>query len=637
MRHAEVPFLPIDKTKYPDLQMLLDYLKEAEQSTPEVRWREVAMEDYRFYAGKQDDDEVIALLEAQNRPTVVFNEIKPKVDMLIGIAAQSKTDGSVIPVGSEDEPLAEVVSGMLKHFRRQQKLARKELECFEHTVKSGRALLHFYIDKSNPFTPKVCAKRIPGWMFFTDPNSIEYDLSDSRYLFIDRWVTEDEVKNYWPGVDPGLLQSFYNNYPDYPSFFNEGLDLFRIVEAWYYKLEEVIWFQNPFRNGEAEYLTKAEFKKFRKAAAEGMVLPGPDGQPVQQKPVDVQGYSAYKKVYYYAIFSGMEWLEGGKSPFKWDGFPSVLFGAYKNEDENRWFGAISVMKDPQMALNTMRRQYAHLLQTLPKGILVHESGAIINIDEYEKRASDPTFHMEVIDGGISKYKFETQPSISPVYQVLDGIYSQSMKDSSGIQDPMLGNAMTSREPGVTMRMKQESGLAVLYTLYDNFKESRHQAGRIFLSLLQQYVTYPTLIRIEGDNGAQLIEINSQMNPGVEGFNDISAGEFDLVYDEVVETPTMRGMIGEILADFARNNPGVVPPDIILEYQNVPWTAKQRVKTAYEGQMAAAAANTEREFALREKEIEIKSAQVGVKHLDVKARAEAAKAKGQEKTSTTKEG
>ena len=72
---------------------------------------------------------------------------------------------------------------------------------------------------------------------------------------------------------------------------------------------------------------------------------------------------------HYMIFSDIFELEAGPSPYRWKGFPAAFFGAYKDEDNNRWFGAVTGMKDPQIAINTMRRQLSHLLQTLPKGIL----------------------------------------------------------------------------------------------------------------------------------------------------------------------------------------------------------------------------------------------------------------------------
>ncbi|MCK4826474.1 hypothetical protein KA005_62610, partial [bacterium] len=54
------------------LTKLQKWVADAENSTPETTWREEAQEDYAFYAGKQDTDEVIDSLEAQNRPTTTF-------------------------------------------------------------------------------------------------------------------------------------------------------------------------------------------------------------------------------------------------------------------------------------------------------------------------------------------------------------------------------------------------------------------------------------------------------------------------------------------------------------------------------------------------------------------------------------
>jgi hypothetical protein len=78
-----------------------------------------------------------------------------------------------------------------------------------------------------------------------------------------------------------------------------------------------------------------------------------------------------------------------------------------------------------------------------------------------------------------------------------------------------------------------------------------------------------------------MQINSQMNPQSQGFNDISAGEYDLVVDETLETSSMRHVIAEILQELSHQNPGMIPPDIILEYINLPYTAKQKVKMYFE--------------------------------------------------------
>ena len=579
----------------PDLNKLIEWLTDAEGSTSETEYREVSEEDYDFYAGFQDTDDVIASLEGQNRPATTYNEVKPKIDMLIGLAAQMKYEPTVLPVGIEDEPLVEVMNGAMPHFRRKVKIKRKELECFEHTVKSGRSLLYFYIDSSNPFKLQIKAKRYPGRHFYIDGDSLEYDLTDARYLFLEKWMDEEEIKATWKDFDIGMAdQNKGNNTPD---FFDETSEKYRVVEGWYYKFEDVVWFVNPL-TGKPEKLTPEEFGKFS-GVLEQQSVPVPEGM------------AGVAKVPYYMIFCGDNELESGRTPFKFDYFPVAFYGGYKAYKKNSWFGPISSMKDPQRSINTQRRQLVHLLQTLPKGILLHEIGAIIDVTEYEERSAQPNFHLELAKGAIEKVKFLTQPQISSIYQSFDQTCVQGMKDASGIQDSLMGLQTSSREPGITVRMRQESGLAVLFTLFDNFSESRLNGDKILMSLIQQYVTEETVIRIEGEEGARNLMINDQMNPQVEGFNDLSAGEFDMIMDETVETSSTRMATAQVLTEFAHNNPDSIPPDIMLDYSNVPYSVKQRVKMNWE-------AAQKRQQELEDREYKLELIKLGIEKDKVKA-------------------
>jgi len=589
-----------------ELVMLLDWLRDAEASSPETMWRAEALEDYQFYSGDQDTAEVKALLEGQKRPITVYNEIKPKIDMLIGLAAQSRYEPVVFPVGVEDEPLAEIMNGALKHTAKKIKFTRAETECFEHTVKSGRSLLYFYIDRQNPFKPKIKCKRIPGFNYWIDPDSTEYDMSDARFLFIDKWLTEDELKVYWPKIDVSAIKGYHDSTAAGPAFFNESKDKYRIVEAWYRKWVKMRWFVNPL-TGQPEGLEPKEFKELNEVFAAG--IPNPQNPEETIHPTIERSVDTFQEQIYYRLFTGYTDLEGGKTPYKGyleKTFPAVQFGAYKDDDNNRWLSVTYTMKDPQRAVNTMRRQLSHLLQTLPKGLLVHEVGAILNVEEYEEKAADPTFHLEVAQGAIEKVKFEKQPSISPIYQNFDATASQGMKTASGIEDEMMGIQKTSREPGVTVRMRQEQGMAVLYLLFNNFRDSRIEASKKLMALIQQYVTEEELIRVEGPEGAQMLKVNTEMNPQSKGFNDLTAGEFDLEMDENLENATMRMAIAQILTDFSHNNPGSIPPDIVLEYSSVPYSAKTRIKQFWEEQRKQEQENLE-----ADREIEMMKAQAAL--------------------------
>lgn len=598
MPAERLPFTTAEETD--ELTKVRDWLFRAEKSTTETEWRINADEDYRFYAGDQDSPEVVSALRAQKRPVTVHNEVAPKINMLVGLAAQTRYQPTIIPVGIEDEPLAELMNGTFKYYVKKIKLIRRLLECFEHAVKSGRSLIYFYIDKQNPFEPEIRTKRIDGRNFILDPESVEYDLSDARFVFIDSWLGEDQIKAYWPNFDISQASS-YNNLASstQPVFFNEDNQKYRVIECWYRSYTKVIYFVNPL-SGKPESLEPKEFNKFSKILAAGDEKLG---IPPLQQPL--QSIGSIREDINYIIFSGDTKLEGGKSPYKLKGFPCSLMGAYKNDILNNWFGIIRTMIDPQKSKNSMIRQLSHLLQTLPKGILAHEVGVILNIEEYETNSSSPNFHMELAQGGLDKFKFITQPQISPIFLQLEQMFSQSMKDVSGIQDSLMGVQTSSREPGITVSKRMETGMAVLFTLFDNFAETRMQSGRILLSLIQQYVSMSQVIRIEGPQGMQLTEINTQMQRDNEGFNDISAGEFDLVVDETIETASSRMLIAQILTDYAHNNPNAIPPDLILEYSNIPYTAKKKVQQTFETQQQQQQMNIEEDRKIKLLEIQAK--------------------------------
>jgi len=564
------------------LNKLNEWLSTDEGSIPEQKWREESEEDYNFYAGDQDDPQVKRALEEANRPVSVFNEIKPKIDMLVGIADQIRKAPTVLPVGTEDEALAELMNGAFKHFRYETGLADKEMECFEHMAKSGRSFLHFYIDTQNPFEPKIVAKRLPGRDVVVDCDSIEYDLSDARRVFIQKWFNEEDIKAIWPHFDGEAIKSLEKGSSlKMPSYFDPAREKYRIVECWYRKWEKVYWFENPL-TGRIDMLREPQWKRFVRQLKEG--IPLPDGGELQMD-IPPLAQPTMKQFVHYAIFSGLILLEAGPSPYRHDSFPLIPFCAYKDENNNRWFGAITALKDPQRALNTMKRQLQHLLQTSPKGILIHEEDALANEEEYDQYSSSPNFRLVLRTGMFDKAKFTDQPQISPVYQYLIGDYSESMKHISGAEDPLLGIQTSSREPGITARMRMESSIAVLFILFNNFRKSRILAGKQLLSLIQQYVTLPRVIRIEGPEGAKLVRINTQLNPQSPNFNDITVGKYDLVVDEAAENVTMRREIANMLLEYARNAPEAVPPEVVMEYLDLPLSVKVRVREYNEARLA----------------------------------------------------
>ena len=170
-----------------------------------------------------------------------------------------------------------------------------------------------------------------------------------------------------------------------------------------------------------------------------------------------------------------------------------------------------------------------------------------------------------------------------------------MKNLSGVQDVFLGVAAGSREPGITSQLRQQSGLAVLFVIFDNFRKARIHSGKQLLSFIQQYVTSTRLIRI--DPTAEAMVLNGQ-RPDGSILNDITVGKFDLMVEEALEGSSMKLANAKILTEFAQNNPGMIPADILLDQTSVSFTAKARVREFQAEQQESAAASAEEELDLK---------------------------------------
>ena len=154
---------------------------------------------------------------------------------------------------------------------------------------------------------------------------------------------------------------------------------------------------------------------------------------------------------------------------------------------------------------------------------------------------------------------------------------QFIKDVSGVQNDTLGIQTYSREPGITTQLRQGQNIAILFILLDNFKKSRLLATKILFSFIQQYVSTERVIRIEGQEGQQLLQINSQSDPNAPGFNDVSIGKYDFFVEEGIETVNSRNSLAQMLIDLSHNSPGSVPPDLIAEYSGAPFSIVQKLK------------------------------------------------------------
>ena len=82
-------------------------------------------------------------------------------------------------------------------------------------------------------------------------------------------------------------------------------------------------------------------------------------------------------------------------------------------------------------------------------------------------------------------------------------------------------------------------------------------------------------------------------------------QYDVELTDATETATTRLATAQILAEYSQNNPGSIPPDLLMEYANVPFSVKQKIRKYNEQRMKAEQLAADREFELRKEELAIK--------------------------------
>ena len=89
------------------------YMQERDKQGPN-RYEMAIDED--FYDGLQWSDEEVAALMERGQAPLVYNQIKPTINWMLGTERRTRIDGKVLPREEDDEEAAEVKSKLLKYL-----------------------------------------------------------------------------------------------------------------------------------------------------------------------------------------------------------------------------------------------------------------------------------------------------------------------------------------------------------------------------------------------------------------------------------------------------------------------------------------------------------------------------------------
>jgi hypothetical protein len=535
--------------------------------------------DEDYYDNMQWDDDDAQVLMDRGQAPVVYNEIKPTIDWLIGTERRMRMDFKVMPRRKEGADDAENKTSLLKYLSDTNKSPFHRSRSFDDAIKAGMGVLETGL-RGDP-TEELLFERYQDWRStLYDSNSVEHDLSDARYFF--RWKDLDEdialayfpdrvsiirgsVKNDgaqdpadWyqanrtdPAEDWSPKTGRYQQY-DGAAFATSQRKIVRFYECWYRK--PVL--RKMFINGDLSG------KKFDKANPEHVAAVN-------------EGYGLYDKLEMEVrvlIYTSVGVVFEGVSPYRHGRIPFVITWCYRRKRDNAPYGVIRALRDAQDGLNK-RHSKAHWI--LSTNGVVMEKGAVDDVEATREEIARPD-HMIVVNPG---KRFEKSADINLANEHLQLMTQDAnfIRKIGGVSDENLGR-QSNATSGIAIQSRQDMGSVVTTEPFDNHRYALQQLGEMELSMCEQFYTEAKAIRLVGGRGQyKFMELNTPDETG-RILNDITEMEADFVMSEQDYRSTLRQAMQEslfeIVGKIAQMGPGGLQAalnmlDLVVDIDGLP--------------------------------------------------------------------
>jgi len=549
--------------------------------------------DCDFYDNIQWSDEDSAEVEGRGQWPLVFNVTAPTIDWLLGTEKRTRVDSVVLPREEDDEANAIVKGKMMKWLDGINQTSYYRSLAFGDTVKAGLGWVEDGV--RGDITDEPIYSRHESWRnVIHDSSSVERDGKDMRYLFRVRWTDEDIALVMFPDFESEIKQAAV------------------AAGLWGNELDEDFWYLGQHfqsRDAQGEVVGRRTFvsdafsvdnRRRRVKLIEAWYrMPEPckichgddyhgqrydDGdkdmvQAVQEGRVTL--YDAIQMRVRVAIMTEGHLLVDSLSPYKHDRFGLTPIYCYRRNRDNMPYGAIRRIRDPQEDLNKRASKALFILSTnrvkadadalqgtdqtwddireeaaRPDSLIVHKKGSTIEIDRDVQLAEE---HLMLMDR--------------------DAVMIQKV---AGVTDDNLGRR-TNAISGEAIRARQDQGSVVTAEIFDNLRFATQVQGQIRLSLAEQYISLPKVVRITGERGqfewARINQPEQQPDGTVRYVNDITARSADYIVDEQSYSRSWREAMFNTLMDLLGKIAQVAPQaalqllDIAFEFSDVPGKAE----------------------------------------------------------------
>ena len=501
-------------------------------------------------------------MEENNRPLVTFNRVAPTIDSVTGSERANRQETRFLPrTTSEQEndgPQAEIWTEAARWVRDECDAEDEESHAFEDALICGLGFTETWIDFESEPDGQIKIDRVAPLDVYWDPDATKRNLGDAKRVQRIKMMSREEIKETWPGkrlvmptdspihVDNIMEPHDANAADEYKNDQGgrrQGAQDYPVCLTQWWEREPVFRVINP-ETGLAEFLTAEEYDVLQEFLGQ-----------------DIPAVRQTRRVYFQAFTVGKTLLE--KSPLHpgedgeiAPGFTLNAVTGKRDETENKWFGLMRAMKDPQRWSNKFFSQMQDIINSNAKGGILAEKGAFSNQRKAEEdwAKSDKIIWLE--DGSLSGQKPRVHERTSAAMPAgLDRLMQMAIgavRDTSGVNIEMMGVAGRTQS-GVVEQSRIQQGLITLAVFFDSLRRYRKDSGRVLLHMMNTYLPENTLIRVVGGD---------KYVPFVK---DPSVSRFDLIVDQSPTSPNFKQEVWQSIQNFA---PAMVKAGVPMPWQQL---------------------------------------------------------------------
>ena len=562
------------------LQRLQDWFQ-AETDRQAANRYQMAL-DVMYYDSLQWSEEDAAVLLERGQSPVVYNEIAPTINWMLGTERRTRIDYKVLPRRKDEGDLAETKTKLMKYLSDVNASPLARSRAFAQAIKAGVGWIEVGIKGDESDEPVYYRSEDWRYMLY-DSQSVEPDLSDARYIYRWKWVDLDVAEAMFPNRKSVIRQSAVDaanqsqEDDDDPAYYlgarvtEPGADYARIgkyrpydggalapskrdrvklIEAWYREPTR----QQVLRGGPRPGEAYDESNSAHQAALE-------DGASV---------HDALVMTVRMAIYTEAGLLFEGPSPYTHGRFPFVPVWAYRRSLDNAPYSPIRVMRDSQDSLNKRGSKALWILST---NQIVMEEGAVDDIEALRDEAARPDAIIVRARG--KELLVNRDGQLAEQHLRLMDRDAVAIRNGGGVTAENLGRE-TNANSGKAILARQDQGGVVTSELFDNLRWAVQWAGELELSLVEQFFTSEKTVRLVGERGtASFVEVNARDPNTGQILNDITATKADFVVSQQDYRDSLRiamfESLMEIVGRIAQMDPNTALAmlDLVVEMADIP--------------------------------------------------------------------